>query len=316
MEPLRPIPWDQFEIEVLRLYQSPRRRKTTRSKTKQVLKEFRAFCRTTADLSELTISDWLAANPGRAPAYIEGLLRHLSAACTWGAHPRRAYLWDPFEEHPISTWLPGDELDQAEEFPRHRSAAEIARVLDRADAEALLGAWRPVRLRSAVYSFAFTAGHRSEVLGVRKADLDLDRGVIAFRSHPARRLKTRARAAVLPLAAPLRAVLADYLPRLEERHPGTIYLFPHSYGTGPWLSGRPGHRPLDEVRELGRRAGVEGLTIDAFRHTVGTLSESWDIGELALQRILRHARRRTQLHYRHPDLPLMRQAIDRISYGT
>lgn len=311
---LRPIPWPEFSREVLRLYRAPMRRRTTRDKTRQVLAEFGALCETTADLSELVIADWLAAHPHRAAATVDGLLRHLSAVCTYGAHPRRRYLWDPFEDRPVSSWLAADELGAAEPWPRHRSAAEIRAVLDRADREAAGGPWRARRLRAAIYTFAFTGAHKGEALGLRIRDYDPARRMIAFLSHPRRRLKTAARAAVLPTADPLAEVLDGWLPELRELWPRGEYLFPHSFGTGPWLSGRPGHRPLDEVRALGERAGVPRLTIDAFRHTVATLAEGWDIGELALQRILRHARRRTQEFYRHPDLTLMRESIGRIRF--
>lgn len=311
---LRPVPWTVFTDEVMRLYQPPMRRRTTREKTRQVLREFGRLCPSTADLSELAIAGWISDHRHRAPSSVEGLLRHLSAVCTYGAHPRRRYLWDPFEDRPVSSWLPGDELDQAEPFRRHRSAEEVRRVLDQADREALAGPWRAVRLRAVVWTLAYTGGHKSEVLGLRIADLDLGRGMIAFRSHGRRRLKARSRAAVLPVAGPLRPVLAGYLVRLVAEHPRTEWLFPHAFGTGPWLSGRPGHSPLDSIRALGERAGVEGLTIDAFRHTLATHAEDWGISELALMRILRHARRTTQLHYRHPDLDLMRGAISRITY--
>jgi integrase len=95
---------------------------------------------------------------------------------------------------------------------------------------------------------------------------------------------------------------------------GCEFLFPHSYRTGPWFSGRPGHRPLDEVKSLGERAGVDGLTILAFRHTVATLAEGWGISELMLQRLLRHARRATQRSYRHADLNQMHAAAGLIQY--
>jgi hypothetical protein len=84
------------------------------------------------------------------------------------------------------------------------------------------------------------------------------------------------------------------------------WLFPHAYQTGPWLWGRPGHRPLDEVKQLGERAGVAGLTI---------LAEDWGIGELMLQRILRHSTPRTQKHYRHHDAELLHRAAAKVRFG-
>ena len=184
----------------------------------------------------------------------------------------------------MSEWLPADELDDAEEFRRHRSADEIRRVLEMADTEAPAGGWRARRLRAAVYLWAFTGAGKAEVLGLRTADVDLPDRVVSIRSHSARRLKTRSRAARMPLVPPVVERLAGWIPET-----GCEWLFPHSYRTGPWFHGRPGHRPLDEVKALGARAGVPGLTILSFRHTVGTLAEGWGIGELMLQRLLRHA---------------------------
>jgi integrase len=307
---LRPIAWDRFSGEVLRLYAAPMRRRTTRDKTRQVLREFAPLCPTTDRLDELAIADWLAAHAHRAAATVDGLLRHLSAICTYGA--RRGYLLDPFEFRAVSAWLPEDERE-AGPFAGHRTAGEVRAVLDRADLERRSGRWEALRLWGVVGVLAYTGAHKAEVLGLRLADVDQVAGTIAFRSHPRRRLKRAARAAVLPIAAPLAEVLAAYLPEVPAHRPGTEFAFPNADG-GPWLAGGPGRRPLDQVRALGERAGVPGLTIAAFRHTLATLSEGWGIGELALQRILRHARRATQDHYRHPDLALMREAVARIRF--
>lgn len=85
----------------------------------------RAFCSSTADLTEDTLSDWITTHPGRRPRTIEGLLRHLSAACTYGV--KWGYLLDPFDIRPVSRRLPADELDESEGFRRHRTAGEIRR---------------------------------------------------------------------------------------------------------------------------------------------------------------------------------------------
>lgn len=312
---LRPIPWAMFSHQVLQLYRPPMRRPTTRAKLRQVLKELGRRCETTADLTVEVISDYVAEDhAGHSPAYVDGLLRALSAACSYGAHPRRRHLWDPFEERAVSEWLPGDELEVSDPWPKHRTADETRKVLAEADSRAALGRWRDLRLRWAVYAWAYTGALKSEILGLERADLDVARGLIRIRSHSGRRLKERARASLLPMAAPLLDVTRGYLEDLERNYPGCRWAVPHHFGTGPWLSGRPGHRPLDEVRELGRRAGVEGLTILSFRHTLATRLEAEGVPDIIIQRILRHASRRTQLSYRNPDLPAMRQAFDRLAF--
>jgi site-specific recombinase XerD len=283
------------------------RRAGTLQKTTQVLSEFGSFCPSTADLTPLAVAHWLSTGPPRAPATRQSLLRHLSAACSYGA--LRGYLADPFDFRAITEWLPDDELEDEDEFPKHRKPEEIKRVLAQADVEAKAGGWVELRTRAAVKVWAYSGAGKTEVLGLRIQDLDLGRRVFKVRSHRRRRLKRRARAAHLPLVRPALEALADWLP-----HTGCEWVFPHKYRTGPWLSGRPGHRPLDLVKALGERAGVKGLTIVAFRHTVGTLAEEWGIGELMLQRILRHARRRTQWSYRHEDIELLHRAAERIQY--
>jgi integrase len=304
---MKPIWWGQFTMEVRMLYKAPMRRKGSLQKTTQVLKEFSAFCRVTTDLTPLTIAEWLSTRPPRAAATSHSLLRHLSAACSYGA--AQGYLVDPFQFRTVDEWLPEDEIADGDEFPEHRTAAEIRAVLAQADAEAASGGWEQLRLRSAVYLWAFTGAHKTEVLGLRVQDLDLDKRVIRIRSHSRRRLKKLARAAHLPIVDPALPSLTDWLP-----HCGCEWLFPNKDLTGPWFFGRPGHRPLDCVKALGERAGVHGLTIVAFRHTLGTLAEDWGIGETMLQRLLRHARRRTQWHYRHEDIELLHKAGSKIQY--
>ena len=304
---LQPVPWTEFTRRVLKLYQPPICRRGTRDKTAQILRELRAFCSTTADLTEDTLSDWIAANPARRPRTVEGLLRHLSAACTYGV--KWGYLLDPFDIRPVSRWLPTDELEDSEGFRHHRTAAEIRRVLDQADDEAQGRDRRKVRIRDAVYTWAYTGAGKNEVLGLRTQDVDPKARIITIKSHPKRRLKTGARAARLAMPEPLMTVLEPRIAAAESE-----WLFPHAYKTGPWLWGRPGHRPLDEVKELGKRAGVEGLTILSFRHTFATLSEDWGIGELMLQRILRHSTPRTQKHYRHHDAELLHRAASKVRF--
>ncbi len=301
------VSFSRFEREVLSLYAPPMRRPATRRKVRQVLRELSAYCPSTTRLTPTAIADWMADHGHRAPATHRSLLAALHAACRYGVS--RRYMPDPFAFRGVGAWLPGDELEAEEPFRRHRKPAEIRQVLSRADLEAKSGEWDAARLRALVYTLAFTGAHKLEVLGLRPRDLDLAGRVLVIRSHPARRLKRRARAAQLPIADPLAAVLESWLPLC-----GCDWVFPHKRRTGFWHHCRPGKTPLDEVRALGERAGVSGLTLLDFRHTVGTLAEGWGIGELALQRILRHARRQTQDHYRHEDLEVLRAAAAKIAY--
>jgi integrase len=302
------ISFQQFRTEVLKLYQPPARRPATRAKIRQVLDEFAILCKSPADLDPTKIADWMAEHPHRSAATHRSLLSALRAVCSYGAY--RRCMENPFQFRPLEKWLPSDELEVDDaQFPRHRSAAEIRHVLEQADKEALAGSWEARRLRAAIYCWAYTGAGNREVLGLRVDDCDLEAGILTVRSHSRRRLKARARAAKLPIARPLALVLAEWIPLT-----GSEWLFPHRYRTGPWLNGPRGRKALDRVKQLGERAGVKNLTILAIRHTVATLSEGWGIGELMLQRLLRHSRRTTQLHYRHHDLRQLAEAAEKIRY--
>ncbi len=238
-------------------------------------------------------------------ATVESYLRSLRAACTYAiasGHLRTS----PFSFRSPRQWV---DWDVPELPPPVHSAAQIARVLELADLEAQGGDWRAARLRAVVYAFAFTGARRRELLGLAVADVDLSHGVIDIRPNGRRSLKTRASAASLPIAAPLAAVLASWLPRC-----GSTHCFPGVRRVGPWLEGPVGGKALDQIKALGQRAGVPGLTIASFRHSFASCSEAWGLGELELQRWLRHSSPATQRHYRHPLEGVLRDAAAKVHY--
>lgn len=297
--------WGEFTSKVLALYEPPMRRIATKRKIEHVLAEFGAICSRPADLTPSSVAAWIAAHPGRRPSTVESYLRSLRAACTY-ALGAGCLERSPFDFRSPARWV---DWDVPELPPPVHSAEEIARVLEHADAEALAGAWKAARLRAVVYAFAFTGARRKELLGLAVADVDLDHGVIVIQPNGRRSLKTRAAAARIPIAAPLAAVLATWLPIC-----GSSWVFPGVRRLGPWLEGPVGEKALDQVKDLGLRAGVPGLTLASFRHTFASLAEGWGIGELALQRQLRHTRIRTQLAYRHPLPEVLRDVAAKIHF--
>jgi integrase len=288
------IPFPRFVEEILLVYGTPPFAKKTLAKVRQVLKELSALrtVRKTSDLDIPNISRWLAAHPDRKPITAHSLLRSIRAACSYAK--TRGYLArDPFDWKTPSKWLQIGPADDVEDFDRHRTAREIARLLDLLDAEAGEGSWEAGRLRALVYTYAFTGMRKLEALGLMKADVDLENRVIWIRGNPRRKLKTKGSGQPIGVAEELAGPLSMWMPRT-----GCEWLFPVKSLSGPWLSGGPGVRALDQVKAAGERAGVERLTILSFRHTIGTLAEGWGLGELELQRWLRHTRRRTQDAYR------------------
>ena len=49
-----------------------------------------------------------------------------------------------------------------------------------------------------------------------------------------------------------------------------------------------GHRPLDQVKAAGERAGVQGLSFLSFRHSFATNAASWGLTPEMVKRVLRH----------------------------
>ena len=93
-------------------------------------------------------------------------------------------------------------------------------------------------------------------------------------------------------------------------------MFPNTYRTAPWTGGSPGHKPLDRIKRLGQRAGAENFTILSLRHSWATMAETlWGLSDLQIMRILRHTNTRTQVGYRHADLPNLRAAVKDITFG-
>jgi integrase len=297
--------WGEFTSAVLALYDPPIRRIATRRKLEQVLAEFGEICRRPDDLTPGAIASWILAHPGRRPSTVSSLLGALSAACTYGRYAGLIRS-NPFQFRSPRGWVDWSVPDLPP--PVHSSAA-IARVLEAADGEALDGGWREYRLRAVVYSAAYTGARRRELLGLAVADLDLVGATIAIRPNAARPLKTAGSAARLPIAAPLAEVLADWVPRS-----GSAWLFPCIRRRAPWLEGPVGAKALDELKALGLRAGVHGLTFQSLRHTFASLAEGWGLGELALQRILRHTSPRTQRTYRHELPDVLREAAAKIRF--
>jgi integrase len=295
------ISFARLTAELHDLYLPPMRRPATWEKIRQVLEELRELTtkrrrivQRSSDLTAKTIAKWIAEHPDRSPVTCHSLLRSLRAVVTYAV--MAGYLkTDPFTWRSPAEWLnlsPSD-LEPEEPFDRHLSTTQMLKIINTADREFREGSWVSGRLQALIYALAFTGMRKSEALGLLCTDVDLKRGFIRIRSNRRRRLKTRASAAPLAIAPPLHEVLARWLPRT-----GCEWLFPGKRLQGPWLSGGPGERPLDQVKALGERAGVKDLTILSFRHTIGTLAEGWGLGELELQRWLRHSRRRTQDSYR------------------
>jgi len=307
---MRPIPWDTFTVRYLSLYLPPMREPATYRQVRQILREFGELpgFRTTAALTEEAVAAWVARHKDRSPARVASLLRCMATAAKFAVG--KGFLGSsPFEFRPPGQWVRSDKKNSARSAPTHRGSDEIARVLDQADAEAAMGSWEAGRLQALVYVYAYAGLRKMEALHLETHNVDLERRVLTVEPKECWHPKTVKSAAKLPIAPPLRDVLRLWLPRC-----GSNWLFPGKRLKTPWTSGAPTTKPLDQVKALGKRAGVEGLTILSFRKTIGTHAKSWGFSQLELKALLRHTNVRTQDWYDEEDVEVLRPAADKVAF--
>ena len=317
-----PIPWPEFTRELLALYQPPLRAPGTRGRMAAILRQVSELgATTTADLTPALVARWIAAQPPLAPQTVYGYLAVLRAACNYAAATGRIPV-SPFAVR--RKWVA---KGQPTRVKRHHSAAEIARVLELARLTAERkrrpwSRWRAHRTFALVATVAYTGVRRNEALYLRTEDVDFAARMILV--HPGRhRLKTERAAAPVPMPDALAEVLIAWLPQLSvaglppgpERDPR--WVFPNFERTAPWTGGSVGYRPIDRVKRLGVRAGVEGFTFQSLRHSWASMAESlWGLTDLQIQRVLRHTNTRTQEGYRHPDVDNLRSLVRGITFDA
>ena len=332
----RPIPFTQFKDEVLKLYEPPLRAKATWKRMRTILELVGSLLgesATTADLTPALIQKLIESRPqGESTYTTNSYLVGLRAACNYGRSQGYLYL-NPCDARK-GRWLRLVKKVQK----RHHSAEEVGRVLARmrleADRKSGWAQWRAFRTLVAASLCAYCGLRRNEALYLRVEDIDLDRRIITLVPRGGNRLKTEAAAAPIPIPDHLGALLAEWLPRLaipegwsdgnaypaadasKRKRPDPGWVVPNAYRTGPWIGGAPGHRPIDRMKILGKRAGVEGFSFQSLRHSWATAAEShWGLSELLVQRILRHTSTDTQKHYRHAEMSQISAAVRGLSFG-
>lgn len=281
-----------------------------------LLRELRAAgVRRTSDIRTSTITEIKRRNPRWSPASLRSYLRALRAMC------RRAKKsgWlrvDPFDLDPIPTWVRDDA--RAAPAKRHWSLgpAEIRRVLELADREAESGDWCARRLRAYVWALLMLGMRPGELQRLEVWDVDLARRVVTIRAKdvPVQgkgerwwRPKTVGSAATIPIGDRLAGVLAEWIPQT-----GCRWLFPGTKRRGPWTSGGPGVRPLDQVKDLGKRAGVPGLWQKTGRKSVGTNARSAGVSKSDRRDLFRHSDESTGDLYDEGDVEGLRPAVAKI----
>ncbi len=306
------LSWERFREEVLALYEPPARSKNSWFKARQVLDLIGGLgIRDTHGLTPATINQFIRVNPSWRPETVRGLLAYLKAICRYAAAcgyvPR-----DPFSAR--SAWMTapacGDgELDDGDGDARRGrplSAQAVAALL--AHLRGRSASWTGGRIYALTATVAYTGLRRNEAICRAVADFDLEARLIRVRARR-RRLKTRASEAPVPIPDALAPILTAWLPRA-----GCAWAFPGVRKLGPWTGGPYGARALDELRAAGEASGVGPVNFLSLRHTWATQAEAWGLGELMVQRVLRHARPTTQRHYRHADAANMVAAVRAIDF--
>jgi len=184
--------------------------------------------------------------------------------------------------------------------PEFYSIEQVRAILAQADKDVQEQPdnWAVNRLRALIYFVAYTGPRIKEVLYLEWQDISFEAGIAYLHPRLENMLKTEVSAAPVGLADPLLTVLSAW--RTMQRCP---LVFPNLRKDTPWITGGKGYKPLDQLKELAGRAGVEHATWKMFRDTLTTLGKSqFKLTEAQLQAMLRHTTTQTQKHYTHDEL--------------
>jgi integrase len=212
---------------------------------------------------------------------------------------------------------------EGEKQPEHYTRPQIVALLRQADLEVEQesGNWDRRRLRALIYFEAYTGARIGEVLhlewdrevllegGGKAREVDFRLGVAFLTWKSEHGLKTAGSEAPVGLPDVLRNVLREW-----EQHRTCGWVFPNTEGK-PWTTGGPGYKPLDQLKALAKRAGIEHATWKMFRHSLNTHGKQWfGLSGEQMRVQLRHDDVETQKHYDHVDLANLRAAVEDIDF--
>lgn len=298
-----PVPIAEWASAVTALYAT--RRRTTRIRMGQALRELAALAgpgATTAELTPALVARYGSYRPDRRKATADGLLAAVRAACRVAADRR----WIGPTQLAGASWT----VLRPEETPRrkHHTPAEVGRVLAHLARDA--GSWEGGRLHALACVLAYAGLRKMEALHLRAEDVDLRGGFLRVRPN-GRPLKTRSSAATVPMPDRLVEVLRAWLPRC-----GSPWLFPGATRKGPWTGGSKGRRAADRLRAAGEAVGVPGFTPHTLRHSLATTLAARGVSDRQVRQVLRHAPGTVALeHYVHRDLAALRERVRRLDFG-
>lgn len=320
---VNPKAWAEFRADLLAIYEPPLRSLATYRAMRHAFDQIEGLgaVDTTADLTAGMVAALIKSRPaGQSPRTLLKLLRYVRIVCNY-AMVSGYLVVSPFAVRPVRAWVPrlGPPIDK-----RHFSREDIRSVLIKAAEEArdLRGwpQWKARRLQALAATLAYCGLRASEALNLHVDDVHLDRRCIllADRSRSGGYgLKTAGSALPVPMPTALVPILTEWLEHRLDAPPGfeipaaVPWLFPNLTRTNPWRSGAPGTKPIDCIKALGRRSGVEGLTLQSLRRSLATHLEHHGAGQAMITRILRHTNpETTQKWYQKADVANM---VDQVS---
>jgi len=303
----------RFRDEVLSLYSPPARSRNSWFKARQVLDILESLgVKTTSQLTPDVIPRFIASNPKWKPETVKGMLAYLAPICKY-AKMMGYVAVNPFEvrkdwyKAPEPDWREDDDDDWDwddldGDAPEYLTLDKLWTLLEFLERD--VASWKGGRLHAMVWTFAYTGLRKVEGLTLAVNDFNFAKRVLRLKVRT-RRHKTRASSRPVGMPRELLPILEAWLPRSGSR-----WAFPGVTGIGPWLGGQVGRRPIDELKAAGLAAGIGKVNFQMLRHSWATHAELRGIGELIVQRQLRHTSKRTQLHYRHADLTNLANAVE------
>jgi integrase len=333
----------RFKDKVVANYEGRGCAPSTVRQVRQVLRELmelktkhgKPLVAKTSDLTDEAIGAWKKAFPDRTPVTLKSHLRCLSSLCTRAKKSGWLKL-DPFDVDAIADWVREDCRPSAPKRQWSRSPDDIRRVFALATREADAGgcgadrlrtdesAWEAERLRAYIFTLFLLGARPAEIQRLSVDDFSPRFLTITIQAkwiplRGGRRIwwkpKTVGSAATLPIGDQLSEVLKRWI-----RLSGSDWLFPGKKLIGPWTTGGPGVRPLDQVKALGERAGVHDLCQKSARKGIGAHGKLIGLGALERKGFFRHEDEETSEGYDDEKVDSMRPAAGKIEsfylFGT
>ena len=99
------------------------------------------------------------------------------------------------------------------------------------------------------------------------------------RSRAAHKLKNESSEKPVTLLPAAAEILRDWLRHRNDAPPGvtrpvTPYLFPNLRAATPWTQGSPGTKPIDRLKAIGKRLGIDPISFQILRRSVAVNMEA------------------------------------------